>query len=208
MRRILAAVMAADIEGYSRLMGADAEMILDALRRMRAEVFNPAVAANQGRVVKSMGDGWIVLFPAITDAANAAIQIQDRMSRWEGDPQLRLRIGLHTGDIVEEEDDVFGDGVNVAARLEQFAKPSAVAVSEALHGGLDGVLRVAFDAVGETPNIGARLEALAEPGSVLVSDSTRQLCGEVFELQACGPLTLIRYQGLGQCLPGIAGEIC
>ncbi|MGR3615586.1 MAG: adenylate/guanylate cyclase domain-containing protein [Paracoccaceae bacterium] len=112
----------------------------------------PTVASRRGRVVKSMGDGWIVLFRAATDAATCALQIQDLLAK-EFSAQdklpMQLRLGLHVGDVVEEEEDVFGDGVNVAARLEQIAAPGSIAISDAVFGSLDGTLRPSFDDAGE-----------------------------------------------------------
>ncbi|MEW9920000.1 adenylate/guanylate cyclase domain-containing protein [Marimonas sp. MJW-29] len=147
MKRQLAAVLAADICDYSRLMGEDSEAMLRALRRLRAEVFGPNIASHHGRIVKSMGDGWIVLFSSAVDAVSSAMRVQDRLA--EGghpdEPEIRMRVGVHLGDVVEEENDVFGDGVNVAARLEQAAAPGSVTVSEAVYGSLDGTLRPSFD---------------------------------------------------------------
>lgn len=114
MRRTLSAVLAADVVGYSALMSADAEGTLDTLRRLRAEILGPTVAARHGRVVKSMGDGWIVVFNAVADAVECAMQVQDRLKI---DGAMQLRMGLHLGDVTEADEDVFGDGVNIAARL-------------------------------------------------------------------------------------------
>lgn len=147
MPRSLAAVLAADVVGYSALMGADETGALAALRRLRAEIFAPAVAARRGRVVKSMGDGWIVLFPSAVDAVTCALQVQERLAERE---TIRLRMGVHIGDVTEEDEDVFGDGVNIAARLEAAAEPGAVAISDAAHGALDGALRLGFDDQGAT----------------------------------------------------------
>ncbi|MEW9921970.1 adenylate/guanylate cyclase domain-containing protein [Marimonas sp. MJW-29] len=147
MKRQLAAVLAADICDYSRLMGEDSEAMLRALRRLRAEVFGPNIASHHGRIVKSMGDGWIVLFSSAVDAVSSAMRVQDRLA--EGahpdEPEIIMRVGVHMGDVVEEEDDVFGDGVNVAARLEQASAPGSIVVSEAVYGSLDGTLRPSFD---------------------------------------------------------------
>lgn len=147
MKRQLAAVLAADVCGYSRLMGEDSEAMLRALRRLRAEVFGPSIASHHGRIVKSMGDGWIVLFSSAAAAVSGAMRVQD--SLMEGaqpdEPEIRMRMGVHLGDVVEEEDDVFGDGVNIAARLEQASSPGSITVSEAVYGSLDGTLRPSFD---------------------------------------------------------------
>lgn len=151
MRRSLAAVLAADVAGYSKLLGDDAEGTLTSLRRLRTEIFGPTVASGRGRVVKSMGDGWIVLFSAASDAATCALQIQDLLAKDLGQqiPNIQLRLGVHLGDVVEEEEDVFGDGVNIAARLEQIAAPGSIVISDAVFGSLDGTLRPSFDDAGE-----------------------------------------------------------
>lgn len=151
MKRNLAAVLAADVVGYSKLLAEDTEGTLTALRHLRSEIFGPIVASRHGRVVKSMGDGWIVLFGAASDAVTCALQIQDLLTNDLGQQNLKLqlRLGLHVGDVVEEEEDVFGDGVNIAARLEEIASPGSVVISDALFGSLDGTLRPSFDDAGE-----------------------------------------------------------
>lgn len=146
MTRRLAAILAADVVNYSRLMGEDQDGALAALRRLRAEVFAPAVASRRGKIVKSMGDGWLVAFDSAADAVTCAMQVQDRLA---GETKIKLRIGVHTGDIVQEDEDVFGDGVNIAARLEAISAPGGVAVSDAVWGALDGTLKPSFDDQGE-----------------------------------------------------------
>ncbi len=146
MQRKLAAILAADIVGYSALMSADEKGALDALRLFRSELFGPAVASRHGKVIKSMGDGWLVEFSSAEDAAICAMRIQDRIA---GHQIIKLRIGVHIGDIVHEGDDIFGDGVNIAARLEALSEPGAVVVSDAVYGALDGTLRPSFEGQGE-----------------------------------------------------------
>jgi adenylate cyclase len=146
MQRRLAAVLAADIVGYSAMMGADEVATLETLRAFRAEIFGPAVAGRRGRIVKSMGDGWLVAFDSAADAVNAAMQVQDRLA---DHATVKLRIGVHVGDVVQEESDLFGDGVNVAARLEALARPGGIAISEPAFASLDGTLAPAFDEAGE-----------------------------------------------------------
>lgn len=160
MRRKLAAVLAADVVGYSRLMETDAEGTLEALLRMRAEVFRPTVASRRGRIVKSMGDGWLVVFDGATDAVECAMHVQDRLA---ADARIRLRIGIHLGDIVEAEEDVFGSAVNIASRLQELAQPGAVVISDAVFLTLDAALRPSFDDVGER-----WLKNIARPLGVLV----------------------------------------
>ena len=146
MHRNLSAVLAADVVEYSRLMGKDAEGTLSALRRLRAELFGPAVAGHRGKLVKSMGDGWLVTFDSAANAVECAMQLQDNLAE---DQLIQLRIGVHLGDVVHEDEDVFGDGVNVAARLQEIAEPGAVVISDAVYGSLDGTLRPSFDDQGE-----------------------------------------------------------
>lgn len=147
MNSSLVAVLAADVAGYTKLMGDDAQSTLAALKRLRTEVFGPVVASRRGRIVKSMGDGWIVLFGAATDAASCALQIQDLLSSdiTRSDPDIRLRLGVHLGDVVEDDDDIYGDGVNIASRLEQLAEPGTIMISDTVFSILDGTLRPSFD---------------------------------------------------------------
>jgi len=175
MTRRLAAILAADVVGYSSLTGADQEGTLAALRQFRSELFDPTVAGHRGKVVKSMGDGWLVEFLSAADAVTCALQVQDRLV---GHSTFKLRIGIHIGDVVHESQDVLGDGVNVAARLESFAEPGAVAISESTYFSLDGTLRPSFDDTGthELKNINrpvqiwTRAPTLASP-SVNSSDA-------------------------------------
>ena len=124
MRR-LAAILAADVVGYSRMMGEDEAGTLAALRKIWSELFNPAVAGHRGRIVKMMGDGALVEFGSAVDAVQCAIAIQKAMAERNaadaGDKPIAFRIGVNLGDIVIDGDDIFGDGVNVAARLESQA---------------------------------------------------------------------------------------
>ncbi len=146
MERRLAAVLAADIAGYSRIVGADEAGALDALRAFRAEVFGPTVAGHHGRIVKSMGDGWLVEFNSAVEAVNCALQVQDRLA---GHSLIALRIGVHIGDVVHEDEDIFGDGINIAARLEALAEPGGIAISDSAYSSLDGTLTPSFDDAGE-----------------------------------------------------------
>jgi TolB-like protein/class 3 adenylate cyclase len=132
--RKLAAILAADVVGYSRLMGEDQARTLDALRQLRKELFEPVVDEYHGNVVKRMGDGWIVEFASVSDAVDCAIRFQDGLVDHE---IIRLRAGIHIGEVVFEDEDVFGEGVNVAARLEELAEPGEVLISDTVHNSLD-----------------------------------------------------------------------
>lgn len=134
MERRLTAVLAADVVGYSRLMSEDQAATLDALRQLRHDLLEPAVADFRGSMIKSMGDGWIIEFPSITDAIDCALRVQTAIAELS---TIRLRIGVHIGEVVFEASDIFGDGVNVAARLEQLAPPGHVLLSDTAHNSLD-----------------------------------------------------------------------
>ena len=133
--RKLAAILAADVVGFSRLAGADEDRTLARLRALRSDLIDPTIAVHNGRVVKRMGDGFLVEFRSVVDAVRCAIELQNSMvERNAGLPPERcivFRIGVHLGDVVEETDgDLMGDGVNIAARLEGIAKPGSVCLSE------------------------------------------------------------------------------
>jgi TolB-like protein/class 3 adenylate cyclase/Flp pilus assembly protein TadD len=131
LKRRLAAILAADVVGYSKLMGENQIRTLDALRELRKELFEPAVTNHNGSVIKSMGDGWIVEFASVSDAVNCATLVQTELA---GHEIIKLRMGIHTGEVILEDDDLFGDGVNIAARLEALTPPGDILISEnALH---------------------------------------------------------------------------
>jgi adenylate cyclase len=133
VERRLAAVFAADVAGYSRLIGADEEGTLSRLKALRAKVIDPKIAEHHGRIVKTTGDGLLVEFASVVDALRCAAEIQAAMAESNAplavDKRIDLRIGINVGDIVVEDGDIFGDGVNVAARLEGLAEPGGICVS-------------------------------------------------------------------------------
>jgi adenylate cyclase len=153
VERRLAAIMAADIVGYSRLMGADEVGTLQELRAQRRSVIDPGIAARHGRIVKTTGDGVLAEFPSAVDAVACAIAIQrGLMPRNETLPEekrLYLRIGINIGDIIVEAGDIFGDGVNVAARLETLCAPGGLCISRAVRDQIRDKLPLAFDDLGE-----------------------------------------------------------
>ena len=133
--RKLAAILVADVVGYSRLAGADEERTLARLRGLRSDLIDPAIAAHHGRIVKRTGDGWIIEFRSVVDAVRCAIEVQNGLiERNAGLPperRIEFRVGIHLGDVVEEGDgDLMGDGVNIAARLEGIAAPGTICLSE------------------------------------------------------------------------------
>ena len=151
--RRLAAILAADVAGYSRLIGADEEGTLNRLRAIRTEVIEPTIAGYRGRLVKTTGDGFLVEFASVVDAVRCAAEAQQAMaSRNAGVAEaerIELRIGIHQGDIVVEDGDILGDGVNVAARLEALAEPGGICVSARVQEDAAGRLDVAFTDLGE-----------------------------------------------------------
>ena len=133
--RKLAAILAADVVGFSRLTGADEDRTLARLRALRSDLIDPTIEVHRGRVVKRTGDGALVEFRSVVDAVRCAIEVQNAMiERNAGVPaerRIEFRIGIHLGDVVEEADgDLMGDGVNIAARLEGIAEPGAICLSE------------------------------------------------------------------------------
>jgi TolB-like protein/class 3 adenylate cyclase/tetratricopeptide (TPR) repeat protein len=151
--RRLAAILAADVAGYSRLIGADEEGTLNRLRSIRAELINPQISEHRGRIVKTTGDGLLVEFSSVVDALRCATQWQHEMDERNAaapdDIRIEFRIGVHQGDIVVEDNDIFGDGVNVAARLEGLAEPGGICVSARVQEDVAGRLDLTFDDIGE-----------------------------------------------------------
>src|ERR1700692_3066213 len=137
VERRLAAVLAADVAGYSRLMGRDEERTLAQLKTFRKTLFDPGIATHRGRIVKTTGDGMLVEFASAVDAARCAVEVQREMAKQNTgvSPELRIefRIGIHVGDIIIDDNDIFGDGVNIAARLEGIAEPGGVCISDDAH---------------------------------------------------------------------------
>ena len=131
--RRLAAILAADVAGYSRLIGADESGTLQALRAIRAELIDPTIAVHNGRLVKTTGDGLLIEFGSVVDALRYAIEMQAGMAERNATPpddnRIEFRIGINVEDIVVEDGDIFGDGVNIAARLEGLAQPGGICVS-------------------------------------------------------------------------------
>jgi adenylate cyclase len=153
VNRKLAAVLAAAVVGYSRLMGADEAGTLSALKQHRQAIFDPAVAAHNGRIVKLIGDGTIVEFGSVVDAVNCALSVQRADGALPddalGQPKIVLRIGINLGDVIIEGDDIYGDGVNIAARLEPLAEPGGVCVSSIVNESIGNRIDVKFTDAGD-----------------------------------------------------------
>jgi adenylate cyclase len=165
VQRRLAAILAADMVGYSRLIGADEEGTIARQKAHRAEMIDPAIASHGGRIVKTMGDGLLVEFPSVVDAVKCAIAIQRAMSEHEADVpedrRIQYRVGINLGDIVIDGEDILGDGVNVAARLEGEADPGGICISGDAYRQVLGKIEHAFEDLGELAlkNIAAPVRA-------------------------------------------------
>jgi TolB-like protein/class 3 adenylate cyclase len=151
--RRLAAILAADVAGYSRLMGADEEGTLERLKALRRELFDPTIAEHRGRVVKTTGDGLLVEFASVVDAVRCAVAVQQAISEQNtgvaADNRIELRIGINLGDVIVESDDLYGDGVNIAARIEALADAGGVFVSNTVHDHVRDRLPFLFEDLGE-----------------------------------------------------------
>ena len=161
--RKIAAILVADVVGYSRLAGVDEDRTLARLRGLRSDLIDPAIAAHHGRIVKRTGDGSLVEFRSVVEAVRCAIEVQSGMvERNAGLPperRIEFRIGIHLGDVVEESDgDLMGDGVNIAARLEGIAKPGAICLSDDAYRQVRARLDLAVSDLGET-----KLKNIGEP---------------------------------------------
>jgi adenylate cyclase len=151
--RRLAAILAADVAGYSRLMGADEEGTHERLRADLRELVNPKIKEHRGRIVKNTGDGLLAEFPSVVDAVRSAVEVQrgmaDRNAETPEDQRITFRIGINLGDVIAEEDDIYGDGVNIAARLEALAEPGGVCISRVVRDQIRDKLPYPFEDRGE-----------------------------------------------------------
>src|SRR5215469_15349119 len=151
--RRLAAILAADVVGYSRLMGADEEGTHRRLRAHHRELVGAKISEHSGRIVKTTGDGMLAEFPSVVDAVRCAAEVQramiDRDAEMPEDRRIRFRIGINLGDVIVEDGDIFGDGVNVAARLEALAEPGGICISRTVRDHIRDKLAYAFEDLGE-----------------------------------------------------------
>jgi adenylate cyclase len=187
--RRLAAILAADVVGYSRLMGADEEGTLERLKALRRELVDPKIAEHHGRIVKTTGDGVLVEFASVVDAVRCAVEVQEAMPERNtsvgADSRIELRIGINLGDVIVEGDDLYGDGVNIAARIEALADAGGVFVSNTVHDHVRDRLPFVFEDLGEQ-----QVKNIARPV-------------RVYRVRPDGPLPNPPLPGLD---PGIRGE--
>ena len=160
--RRLAAILAADVAGYSRLMGADEEGTLERLKALRRELLDPRIAEHRGRIVKTTGDGMLVEFGSVVDAVRCAVAVQQAMAERNAvdppDRRIEFRVGINLGDVIFDGEDLFGDGVNIAARLEGLAEPGGICISEDAFRQVRGEIEAEFADIGEQ-----RLKNIARP---------------------------------------------
>ncbi len=153
VERRLAAILAADVAGYSRLIEADEEGTLCRHKALRAEIVDPKIVGHRGRIVKTTGDGLLVEFASVVDAVRCAAGLQaglaERNAAFPAERRIDFRIGIHQGDVVFDDGDVFGDGVNIAARLEGLAEPGGICVSARVREDATGRLDLAFEDIGD-----------------------------------------------------------
>ena len=153
VERRLAAILAADVAGYSRLMGVDEEGTLVALKAFRREVVDPKIAEHHGRIVKTTGDGALVEFASAVDAVRCAMEMQNSLSERNAvipeDRRIEFRIGINVGDIIVDEGDIYGDGVNVASRIEALARPGTICLSDNAYQQIKGKVPIDVSDMGE-----------------------------------------------------------
>jgi adenylate cyclase len=175
VERRLAAILAADVAGYSRLMGADEEGTLERLKALRREVVDPNIQEHRGRIVKTTGDGMLVEFPSVIDAVRCAVEVQramiDRNAETPEDQRITFRIGINLGDVIIDGDDIYGDGVNIAARLEALAEPGGICISRVVRDQIRDKLPYEFEDMGEqsVKNIARPVRAYAMSTAVVAS---------------------------------------
>jgi len=206
IERRLAAVLATDIAGYSRLMGADEEGTLARLKAVRRALVDPTIASHRGRIVKTTGDGMLVEFASAVDAARCAVEVQRGMAQQNVDvPQdvrIEFRIGIHVGDIIIDNNDIFGDGVNIAARLEGIAEPGGVCISDDAHRQIRGKVDIVFDDMGPQAlkNIAEKMRAwrtrlgVTETPATLVGPSL--IAGKVLALADKPSIAVLPFQNM------------
>jgi class 3 adenylate cyclase/pimeloyl-ACP methyl ester carboxylesterase len=201
MQRRLAAVLAADVVGYSRLMGTDEVGTLNALKAHRRELVNPAITEHHGRIVKTTGDGMLLEFASVVDAVAFAVKVQRAMASRNAaipeDKQIVFRIGINVGDIIIDGDDIFGDGVNIAARLEALCEPGGVCISRAANEQIRDKLSLSFADLGEQAvkniaravgvyGLAARdIMALPDNAALGASEPARPITADVQDIHFC-----------------------
>jgi adenylate cyclase len=197
--RRLAAILAADVAGYSRLMGADEEGTLAALKALRRELADPKIKEHRGRIVKTTGDGVLVEFPSVVDVVRCAVEVQramlDRNADIPEDKRIVFRMGVNLGDVILDGDDIYGDGVNIAARLEALAEPCGICISRVVRDQIRDKLLYSFTDLGEqsVKNIARPVRAYAMGAATVASTPL-----------VAAPVVLSRARSLRRFIPSSA----
>jgi class 3 adenylate cyclase len=190
--RRLAAILAADVAGYSRLMGADEEGTHERLKAHRRDLIDPKIREHSGRIVKTSGDGMLVEFASIIDAVRCAAEVQrtmiDREAEMPEDRRIRYRIGINLGDVIVDSDDIFGDGVNVAARLEALTEPGGISISRMVRDNVRDKLDYTFEDTGEqsVKNIARPIRVYALRPECIASLATGRVSSTTATSQSVG----------------------
>ena len=196
--RRLAAILAADVVGYSRLVEQDEEGTLAALRDIRHSVIDPLLAEHRGRIVKLMGDGALAEFGSVVDAVSCALAVQAgtaaRQAQVAPERRIVFRIGINLGDVVVEGEDLLGDGVNIAARLEQLCEPGGVMISGTAYDHLKGKLNVPLDYAGEQ-----RVKNISQPVRTYAVRTAGGQRGRLWRTRLFAPLAAPRWPLLLRC---------
>jgi adenylate cyclase len=199
--RRLAAILAADVAGYSRLMGTDEVGTLAALKALRREVVDPSIAAHNGRIVKTTGDGMLVEFASAVDAVTCAVDVQEKMAERAArgaEPRIQFRVGINVGDIIIDSEDIFGDGVNIAARIENECEPGRVWLSGSAFEQVRGKTSFAFDDLGERwlKNIERPVRLHAVRTSSAVAKSSAEAPAKKFALPDKPSIAVLPFQNM------------
>jgi adenylate cyclase len=200
--RRLAAILAADVAGYSRLMGADEEGTHDRLQAHRRELVDPKIAGHHGRIVKTTGDGVLAEFASVVDAVRCAVEVQrgmvDREPEVPHERQMQFRIGINLGDVIVEDDDIFGDGVNIAARLEALAEPGAICLSGSAHEQVRDKLDLAYEDLGEqtVKNIARPVRVYRIRSTGIVDSPASALAGAALPLPDTPSIAVLPFTNL------------
>ena len=200
--RRLAAILAADVVGFSRMMGADEEGTLSRLKQLRAELVDPAIGEHRGRIFKTTGDGLLVEFPSVVDAVQCAARVQAAMTeRAAGAPEgqrLVFRVGVNLGDVIVDGDDLYGDGVNVAARLEGICDVGCVFISGSAHEQVEGKVKLAFEDLGERPlkNIARPVRVYRLAGEGATSNATPRAAAQAAAVPDGPSIAVLPFQNM------------
>src|ERR1700731_4413447 len=210
VQRRLAAILAADVAGYSRLMGADEEGTHERLKAHFRELVDPKIKQHRGRTVKNTGDGLLAEFPSVVEAVRCAAELQrgmgDRNAEIPEDKRITFRVGINLGDVIAEEDDIYGDGVNVAARLEALAEPGGICISRVVRDQIRDKLPYPFEDKGEqsVKNIARSVRVFALRPEAVAELPTTAVSALVLRRPRFAPVTMATTGAMALVIAAIA----